>query len=366
MIKTKIATIMNNIGQLHAQLSEQHIALSGIMGEGVELASAPKLGTDVPATETQPAPVIQPAPIAPVAAVEPTVINAPQQTIAAPVAPVPTVLNASSTSGEVPNAPIAPIAPNTPTVAPIAPVAPLTESSTATAPNASVELDSEGYYWDERIHACTKKKVKSKLVKPDGEMWRIKQKCDPALVEQVRAEQKAAGFGIIGGVTTPVAAPVAPIAPVNGLQTPIAPVAPVAPIAPVTPTVDYQAIKTAGIETMNKMVNDYGVEYDDVLEALRKKFTINDYEDLVDAQFQAVADFLSGLLNQYDAVHQLVLQMRQWGGDANAAGIDTNMLAIYGVAHSETLGGIHYSDLPAITTAVTAYHATWVAAGFGA
>ena len=331
MIKTKIATIMNNIGQLHAQLSEQHIALSGIMGEGVELASITSV--TIPAE-----------PLAP-------------ELPAAPVAPleIPNVPN-------VPVVPIAPIAPNTPTVAPIAPVAPLTESSTATAPNASVELDSEGYYWDERIHASTKKKVKSKLVKPDGEMWRIKQKCDPALVEQVRTEQKAAGFGIIGGVTTPVA----PIAPVNGLQTPIAPVAPVAPIAPVTPTVDYQAIKTAGIETMNKMVNDYGVEYDDVLEALRKKFTINDYEDLVDAQFQAVADFLSGLLNQYDAVHQLVLQMRQWGGDANAAGIDTNMLAIYGVAHSETLGGIHYSDLPAITTAVTAYHATWVAAGFGA
>ena len=58
--------------------------------------------------------------------------------------------------------------------------------------------------------------------------------------------------------------------------------------------------------------------------------------------------------------------MRQWGGDANAAGIDANMIGIYSTAHSETLGGVHHSSLPEILVAVTAYHATWVTAGFGA
>lgn len=308
-IKTKVATSMNEISLLHKALSDAYSGLGGMLGEAI--------------TTTVAIPTVD---VALAAAIEQV----------APLTPVAPVI--------VPNAPIAPIAPSTPMVAPIAPVAPLTEPLTPQIATDSKVLDSEGYYWDARIHASTKKFVKSKLVK-GGDMWRLVQKSDPVVVETVRAEQKAQGFGVIGS--------------------PVAPVAPVAPLAPVS-TVDFQAIKSEGIAVINKLVNDFTVDYDDVLDALREQFKIKDYEDLLDTQFQDVLDFLSGLLNQYNAIHELVLQMRQWGGDANAAGIDTNMIGIYGTAHSETLGGVHHSSLPEILVAVTAYHATWVTAGFGA
>ena len=331
MIETKVATAMYNIAKLHTEIANQYTLLSGIMGEAVE---TPK-SVDVPAAASVPEVASPQVPVIPA-------------TESAPVAP--------TVNTVVP----------TPTVAPTAPVAPMTESSTPSVAESSPELDDEGYYWDERIHASSKKKVKSKLVKPNGEMWRIKQKCDPVLVEQVRNEQKAAGYGIIGDTpATPAqtAAPIAPTAP----TAPTAPqaVAPQAPQAPAAaPVIDCQAIKAVGIEIINKLVNDFKVEYDDILEALREKFKITDYEGLADTQLQDVADYLTGLFNQYDNIHQLELQMRQWGGDQHAESINTSMIGIYSTAHSETLGGVHYSSLPAITEAVVAYHKSWVDAGF--
>lgn len=46
---------------------------------------------------------------------------------------------------------------------------------------AGVDLDSDGYPWDHRIHASTKTKIANGT-------WKLKPKTDPALIEQVRGE----------------------------------------------------------------------------------------------------------------------------------------------------------------------------------
>ena len=72
--------------------------------------------------------------------------------------------------------------------------------------SSAVELDDEGYPHDERIHAKTKTKCKSKIVK-GGEAWKLVRNCDPELAKQVRTEWDAQQSSV------PPATPTAPTAP---------------------------------------------------------------------------------------------------------------------------------------------------------
>ena len=100
-----------------------------------------------------------------------------------------------------------------------------------------VDLDSDGLPWDARIHALSAGGVHSKLKKTN--QWKKKRGIDPALVETVEAELKAAMS----------ASPAAPIteAPAT-TETPAAPAGPETPAGPAGPeaptTVDAGTITT--------------------------------------------------------------------------------------------------------------------------
>lgn len=114
---------------------------------------------------------------------------------------------------------------------------------------ASVELDSKGLPWDERIHAGTKSKLKS------GE-WKAKKQVEAALVASVEAELRAraanansgmaqalgddaaklAAMGIDPLTGLPLASPAAVFAAAPGVPAAPAPfVPPAAPLAPAAP-----------------------------------------------------------------------------------------------------------------------------------
>lgn len=168
-----------------------------------------------------------------------------QETVAAPAPVVPAVPVAPSApavaeisqdpaavfgGGAQPAAPLAASIPATATPSIVAPSAPATTAPITTtlgpaslgAGAASVELDSKGLPWDERIHAGTKTKLKS------GE-WKAKKQVEAAVpavpvAPVAPAVDPAAVFGAAAPGVQP--APAIPTAP------PVAPLAPAATVAP--------------------------------------------------------------------------------------------------------------------------------------
>jgi hypothetical protein len=69
-----------------------------------------------------------------------------------------------------------------------------------------VELDAEGYPWDDRIHSSSR----AKLVK--GGTWKIIRGADERHVETVRAELRARGYGVALDSMDPVVVAPAPVA----------------------------------------------------------------------------------------------------------------------------------------------------------
>lgn len=252
-----------------------------------------------------------------------------------------------------------------------APAAPVATSTTAETPvvtaNADVELDDEGFPWDERINVETKTKVNSKLVK-GGKAWRLKQKLDPAFVKQVREEIKPAIAEEVPLTTATLTAP----APVAGQVAPTAPSAPTAPTAPVAsapsaPTApNHNAIKSEAAKVVNTIVNDFKVEYDDIVDLLKNEFNSEKgFETLLPEQSQDVLDRMKALLEEYNDVHQLVLQILQWGGDVHAANIQEQVKGIYMQFNAEQLGHVHYTDLAEVSRLMLEYHASWSAFAAG-
>lgn len=183
-------------------------------------------------------------------------------------APLPPIVAPSIVAATAPQtAPVAPPVSLTVPPAPSLPAPPALagvaqqDAPIAPAPGdvPSVELDSKGLPWDERIHASTKAKIASGA-------WKAKRGVEDALVTQVEAELRAVAAGLVasgglvafvhnapgandpdpvativhaapdpvaafgGGAVAPVPLPIAPPA------APSAPAAPVAPLASADPT----------------------------------------------------------------------------------------------------------------------------------
>lgn len=100
------------------------------------------------------------------------------------------------------------------------PVPPTTGAGSFAA--AGIELDSDGFPWDHRIHASTKTKI-------GNGTWKLKPRTEPALIEQVRAEYKQAA-AVPSTMTPPMLPQAAAIEPVPTQPAPQAAAAPV--IAP--------------------------------------------------------------------------------------------------------------------------------------
>lgn len=87
---------------------------------------------------------------------------------------------------------------------------------------AGIELDSDGFPWDHRIHASTKTKI-------GNGTWKLKPRTEPALIEQVRAEYKQVA-AVPSTMTPPMLPQAAAVEPVPTQPAPQAAAAPV--IAP--------------------------------------------------------------------------------------------------------------------------------------
>lgn len=107
------------------------------------------------------------------------------------------------------------------------PVVPPLPAALVTPPAAPAQgdVDSEGVRWDPRIHSSTRTTVASGA-------WRIRKGADSALIEQVKAEQRA-----LNALPVAPVVPVAPVAPVTPPPPPafITPEAAAIPVAPVAP-----------------------------------------------------------------------------------------------------------------------------------
>ena len=141
------------------------------------------------------------------------------------------VVNTEPSPAEVFGGPLAPsMSPGAEasTSAPPPPVATAPTTTTlgvasSAAPAASVELDSKGLPWDERIHASTKSKLAS------GE-WKNKRGVPPERVTSVEAELRAS----LGAAPAPLAVAAAPLPPVAPIATTLAPAVPVGASSPIT------------------------------------------------------------------------------------------------------------------------------------
>lgn len=101
----------------------------------------------------------------------------------------------------------------------IAPTTPTHGVASSGAVASSVDLDSKGLPWDERIHAGSKAKVK------DGS-WRMKKELDPAHVAAVEAELRGRMSGnlvVPTASTPPLVAPVGASSPTITASLPVAP-----------------------------------------------------------------------------------------------------------------------------------------------
>ena len=292
-VKTKIATAMYDIANLHKEIAGKYTMLSAMLGDVTDESVVPNESTT--ASTSTVAPITQPV-----------------------VSPTETV---------------------TPTV------------------NAAVEVDSEGTPWDERIHSKAKTQVKSLLV-TGGKAWRMKKGCTPELVEQVKAEIKGA-IPAVETVAPVVAAPVV-AAPVVAAPVVAAPVV-AAPVvaAPVVP--DNASIITEAVKVVNRIVNDYGVSYDDVLAILVDEFKVPNFEGLVDAQYQPVLDRMTKFEAEYKSVNDMITQIRAWGGETYQDSVEAGLLTFFQAVNATTLSGVFHSDLPTLTESILGYYKSWEA-----
>lgn len=78
---------------------------------------------------------------------------------------------------------------NMPDDLPGPPPPPATDAEEESGGEAPVDIDDEGFPWDERIHTKAQTRVKK------NNTWKLIRQVDPDLVKQVRAEWVAKGFG---------------------------------------------------------------------------------------------------------------------------------------------------------------------------
>ena len=230
---------------------------------------------------------------------------------------------------------------------PIAPQETVEVVAPTVAPSLS-DLDDEGFPWDERIHSAKKTKVKSNLVK-GGEAWRMKKGLNnPELVKSVREEYKPE---IATNPTTE--ALIAPVA--------AAPVTPVTPVAPVAAVVDHKA---NAVKIINKLENIHSVPMDDILDVLVNDFkATNGFESILPEQFEAVEKRYQEVIETYDDAAKLISEIKEWGGDEHAQGIDESLTGIFASYDgAESLSGVYYTQIPdLIELNLLPYHASWSA-----
>ena len=259
------------------------------------------------------------------------------------------------------------------TVAPV-PVT-VIETADSITVTETAPLCDEGYPWDSRIHASTKTKVKSQIVK-GGLTWRGKKGVAPDLAEIVRNEIHTP-IDDAPGIPAEPAEPVTPVTPVDdALGTPPAPPTPAAPViltdipaipaAPAAPVVDNA--RQESVVLVHELTNVIGVEYLDVMAMFKTEFGSADgFETLTPDQDGAVRDRLKDLVSQYKDLSALVCDINEWAETVADGGYKDSVTEQFKIMFEQYNAGklvdIHYSDLQALKPQLEGYHASWAALG---
>ena len=194
----------------------------GELNDIVDRLQAPRVQGVSGGTPTAPVPVDMPG-------AAPAVLVSPEPTFSAPAFP--------------PNVPPAPAA----TAPALAPVAPAPSVASPTPAGAGEVLDSEGFPWDGRIHGS------GKTFLAKGGAWKLVRGVDKALVEQVKAEYRAKGYG--NGTVAPTEPEddetpevfTAPVAPAVPAPTPVVPAVPAIPAPAAPPSIPAAANPAAAV-----------------------------------------------------------------------------------------------------------------------
>jgi hypothetical protein len=173
----------------------------------------------------------------------------------------------------------------------------VTEQTESSATVTTVELDKNGIHWDERIHAGTKRK------NADG-TWSMKKGVGKDLYAEIMAELTAAASESVEPVVQ--TAPQKPGAPTK----PSAPVPPTKP-APTKPDATGATVKAA--RAANTLVNDFKVDYDDIVETLLKPLGVDAFGSLTSEQATEVlkgleswVKALTDLKEEFDGITKMV------------------------------------------------------------
>lgn len=144
----------------------------------------------------------------------------------------------------------------------------------------TVELDKNGIPWDERIHAGTKRKNADQT-------WSMKKGVDKDLYAEIMTELTAAAAGKSDPV---VEQKPAPTPPVKAASTKPAPTPPGKHVPPQKPEAAGDTTKAA--RAANTLVNDFKVDYDDIVATLLKPLGVDAFGSLT---IEQAGEVLKGL-----------------------------------------------------------------------
>lgn len=229
------------------------------------------------------------------------------------------------------------------------------------------ELDDENQPWDARIHANTKGKVASKLVKK-GKAWRLAKGVDKDLVEVVKAENKVDVS--IDVVDAPIAVEEAPgIATTPSVTLP--PTVAATPSMTLPPTVaaepvdEHAEMRTNCILVIKNLIDNFGLDWDDCKEIVTTATGAAQNGDevtfgaLTYDQYPIILSTFEALLTKYTQLVALVEQVFTYATPAHKVMVDGQVVTLLAPFNTESVDGIYYGDLDAAHAAAAPWVKQW-------
>lgn len=223
------------------------------------------------------------------------------------------------------------------------------EQTESGATVTTVELDKNGIPWDERIHAGTKRKNADQT-------WSMKKGVDKDLYAEIMAELTAAA-GKSDPVVEQKPAPTPPGKPVPAKPAPTPPGKPVPPQKP-----EAAGDTTKAARAANTLVNDFKVDYDDIVETLLKPLGVDAFGSLTMEQagevlngLEAWVKSLTDLKEEFDGITKMA------EGTEHIAAISeglTDFVSTHG-GKDGVIGSVPYADLHKLLMEVAEWANQW-------
>lgn len=228
------------------------------------------------------------------------------------------------------------------------------ETSSPTGAVTTVELDKNGIPWDERIHAGTKRK------NADG-TWSMKKGVDKDLYSEIMAQYQAApNYSESPDMTPVVEQKPAPTPPGKPAPTKPAPTPPGKPVPPQKPEAAGDTTKAA--RAANTLVNDFKVDYDDIIETLLKPLGVDAFGSLTIEQatevlkgLEAWVKSLTDLKEEFDGITKMAEGTEHV--DAIAEGL-TDFVSTHG-GKDGVVGSVPYANLHPLLMEVAEWANQW-------